>query len=478
MASTNLSEAAPPPPPPPSVSVPPSPKENDLAMIVAPKSRKDLAEVVKELDEYFLKAADAGGLVSALLEAPSCVISSNEGGVLDKIGSYGRSLRPWGSSNSRASSGGFTRFQRSEEASVTHSSTVEKLYAWEKKLYLEVKSCERMREEHEKRVNLLRKQELKGVDYLKVEKNKRDIESLESKMMVAAQAMEATTSEIKRLRESELFPQLLHLVNGLMGMWRNMYECHQVQTHIVQQLSYLTASPLSSPTSDMHRQATLQLELEVDRWYSSFCNLVKSQRDYIHCLTGWLRLSLFQSYHHLEPLSKAQLPSTSNIYSTCEEWYLALDQIPDKVASEGIKSFMTVIHAIVLQQGEEQKQKKRSESASKELDKRVNELRSLESKYGPYSSTERYGDFSTQSTLVMEKRVKVDCLKLKAEDEKAKYEKSSGMTRAMTVNNLQTGFPNVFQALTGFSSVCMQAFEAVLNHHQRTTSQLNLKLLT
>lgn len=77
-----------------------------------------------------------------------------------------------------------------------------------------LQSTERLRDEHVKRVNLLRKQELKGVDYLKVEKNKREIESLESKMMVAAQSMEATTSEITRLRESELFPQLLLLVNG------------------------------------------------------------------------------------------------------------------------------------------------------------------------------------------------------------------------------------------------------------------------
>ena len=38
----------------------------------------------------------------------------------------------------------------------------------------------------------------------------------------------------------------------------------------------------------------------------------------------------------------------------------------------------------------------------------------------------------------MEKRPNVDFLKVKAEEEKAKYEKSSAMTRAMTVNNLQT----------------------------------------
>ena len=77
-----------------------------------------------------------------------------------------------------------------------------------------LQNSERLREEHEKRVSRLRKQELKGVDYVKVEKNKREIERLESKMMVASQAMEATSSEITRLRESELFPQLLDLLNG------------------------------------------------------------------------------------------------------------------------------------------------------------------------------------------------------------------------------------------------------------------------
>jgi hypothetical protein len=64
-------------------------------------------------------------------------------------------------------------------------------------------------------VGLLRKQEVKGVDYLKMEKNKMEIESLESKMLVATQSIETTTTEIIRLRESELFPQLLELVAGL-----------------------------------------------------------------------------------------------------------------------------------------------------------------------------------------------------------------------------------------------------------------------
>lgn len=44
--------------------------QSELAMVVS-RNTKDLVEVIKELDEYFLRAADAGAQVSLLLEVPS-----------------------------------------------------------------------------------------------------------------------------------------------------------------------------------------------------------------------------------------------------------------------------------------------------------------------------------------------------------------------------------------------------------------------
>lgn len=251
-----------------------------------------------------------------------------------------------------------------------------------------------------------------------------------------------------------------------MGMWRSMYESHQVQTHIVQQLKYLNIIPSAEATSEIHRQSTLQLELQVQQWHQSFCNLVKAQRDYIQSLTGWLRLSLFQ--FNKNPLFKAG--QDSKIYKLCEEWHLAADRIPDRVASEGINSLLTVIHAIVVQQTEEHKQKKKSEAAFKELDKKSNELRSVESKYGPYSISEG-------KNPVVEKRAKIEILKAKAEEEKIKHEKSVSVTRSMTLNNLQMGLPHVFQALVGFSSVCMQAFESVYNQAKSMDQEHEVKRL-
>lgn len=48
---------------------------SDLAMVVS-RNTKDLVEIIKELDDYFLKAAEAGGHVSMLLEVPTTGFSN------------------------------------------------------------------------------------------------------------------------------------------------------------------------------------------------------------------------------------------------------------------------------------------------------------------------------------------------------------------------------------------------------------------
>ncbi|KAK4368149.1 hypothetical protein RND71_011941 [Anisodus tanguticus] len=444
---------------------------SELAVVVSTKG-KDLVEIIKELDEYFLNAAEAGGQLSLLLEVPNCAFSEPRSS--DKLmspfsWSFGGSSR-WNGIGRFCDEPMNKAINGANNAKASHCSTVERLYAWEKKLYLEVKHAEALKLEHEKKGAHARKLEMNRADYVKTEKAKKEVEKLESQMMVASQAIETTSAEIIKLRESELYPQLVDLVKGLMYVWRSMYECHHVQTHIVQQLKYLNAVPSTYPTSEIHRQSTLQLELELEQWHLSFCNLVKSHRDYIQSLTGWLRLSLFQLGNN--PVHKTNQDNA--VYSLCEEWHLAVNNAPDKVASEGINSLLTVIHAIVVQQSEELKQKRKSEMAFKELDKKSSELRSLEFKYGPYSIPD--SSSSTRSkNPVTGKRAKVDAIKTKAEDEKAKYDKAVSVTRAMTLSNLQMGLPHVFQAVTGFANVWTHAFESVYNQAKNTDQVHDMK---
>lgn len=115
-----------------------------------------------------------------------------------------------------------------------------------------------------------------------------------------------------------------HFYSSLMQMWRTMYECHQVQNHIAQQMSHLSIHPSTEPTTDYHRQATVQFEAEVTSWYNTFCNLLTSQREFVHALNQWVRLTDFLP-------NNSPTNSTSEIYALCEEWQLAVERLPDKV---------------------------------------------------------------------------------------------------------------------------------------------------
>ncbi|KAE8715925.1 flavanone 3-hydroxylase [Hibiscus syriacus] len=330
---------------------------SELAMVVS-RNTKELVEMVKEVDGYFLKAAGAGSHLSLLLEVSNSNFSAQSKGA-GKVYNYSCNLTP--------TSWTWNCNQRTEGI---------------EKLGEDQNNAEAIKIEHEKRVAHLRKLEVKRADYMKTWKAKKEVEKLESQMMVASQAIETL---LLKSSDSENQSFILSFSSLLMCMWRSMYEIHQVHTHIVQQLKCLNFIPSTEP-SEIHRQSTLLLEMQVQQWHLSFCYIVKAQRDYIQSLAGWLRLSLFQ--------------------------------IPDKVASDGIKSFLTVINAIVVQQAEKHKQKKKTDSAFKDFEKKAAELRSLESKFSPYSVLESNKD------PVAEKRTKVDLLRAKAEEEKNKHEKS------------------------------------------------------
>lgn len=54
---------------------------SELAMVVS-RNSKELVEIVKEVDEYFLKAADAGSQLSVLLEVSNSNFSNqSKGGI-------------------------------------------------------------------------------------------------------------------------------------------------------------------------------------------------------------------------------------------------------------------------------------------------------------------------------------------------------------------------------------------------------------
>lgn len=107
-------------------------------------------------------------------------------------------------------------------------------------------------------------------------------------------------------------------------MWKIMHECHQSQTLISQQLSKLNDNHNTILSSEYHHQATIQFESEVSYWYTSFCKLVKSQREYVGTLSKWIKRTNCLREGH-------ESGDHSSIRTICEQWELGLDGLPDKV---------------------------------------------------------------------------------------------------------------------------------------------------
>ena len=140
------------------------------------------------------------------------------------------------------------------------------------------------------------------------------------------------------------------------------------------------------------------------------------------------------------------------------------------MASEAIKSFINVVHVISAKQSEELKIKKRTESASKELEKKASSLRNIERKYYQSYSTVGFGlpdsgpdnghGLDARDPLT-EKKLELGACQRRVEEEMLKHSKAIEVTRAMTLNHLQTGLPGVFQALTSFSALFTESLQTV-----------------
>lgn len=154
----------------------------------------------------------------------------------------------------------------------------------------------------------------------------------------------------------------------------------------------------------------------------------------------------------------------SCLYQVLTQFFTFLFSLPClQVASEAIKSFLSAIQSIVLQQEEELTLRKKTDKIEKKLQRELSSLSEMEMKLEGNFNLEDGNSLLTPKHPLTLKRAKVEALKKRVNEEKAKYLNSIRVTRAMTLNNLRTSLPHVFQALMGFSSAYTQSLEAILS---------------
>ncbi|XP_021725341.1 uncharacterized protein LOC110692622 [Chenopodium quinoa] len=437
----------------------------DRPMVVWRK-RKTLSGIVKELDDYFLKASAGGKEIAVLVDMSTSNISLHHD-LKGKKGKENNSARlsslPLNLS-ARSLQVAKDDLEPSTPTEVTepckpgaHCITLEKIYAEEQTLYAAVREEEMVKVEHKRKSLSLRKLEDDNGELDKIEKTRSAVENLQSDIVRLQESVKRTSASILTIIDKELHPQLIALLTGLIQMWKTMNECHQVQFQISQQV-LLLISHNTEPITENHREAAMQLEGGVSFWYNSFCRLTKSQRDYIESLCKWIQLT------DCAIDGENQNCCPSEVRALCQNWLLALDRLPAQVVSEAIKSFLKVIRSIRLQQQEEFNLKKKVDKLERKWLKELESLSEIEKKL---QVSNRFADMESGLSLkhpLSVKRAKIGDLQKMHENEKARYLSSIQISRAMTLSKLQKSLPHVFEKLTEFSNACKQFFETVLNH--------------
>ncbi|PNX97469.1 hypothetical protein L195_g020698, partial [Trifolium pratense] len=133
-----------------------------------------LMQILGSLDDHFLKASETAQQVSKMLEATRLHYHSNFADNRGHIDHSARVMRviTWNRSFKGVSNGEGGKDDFDSEDYETHATVLDKLLAWEKKLYEEVKQGELMKFEYQRKVAILNKQKKRGASVESLGKTK------------------------------------------------------------------------------------------------------------------------------------------------------------------------------------------------------------------------------------------------------------------------------------------------------------------
>ncbi|XP_077231229.1 protein ALTERED PHOSPHATE STARVATION RESPONSE 1-like [Tasmannia lanceolata] len=464
-------------------------EQKGLTVIDTPVRERELLDALKDVEDHFIRAYHSGKDVSRMLEANRVNFQSGLEEIKENSSKLIHAIT-WHRSTSQSSSYKSHLASSSKEAtwseyknelfddcggmeSGSHSSTLGRLYAWEKKLYDEVKAGDRTRRAYERKCSQLRNQDARGDDSRTVDKTRAAVKDLYTRIWVAIRTAESISKRIQNLRDEELQPQIIELLKGLVKIWKVMLESHETQNQIMFEVKTFTCNSYGWFSDDSHRHAIIQLEAELQNWRTCFNNYIAAQKSYVEALSGWLSKFIVPEVEFYSRDRSSILPyrvGAPPLVVICHDWLNSLGKLPDNAVAYSIKSFSKDIRTLWVQQGEEQQQKKKVDSLAKELDRRVlafqrTENRVLESKLSELKSEP---DVRQGVEYLAGRKDLLDMFRNRLESEKAKYHNCMQETQRVMLNGFQTGLSSVFESLTEFSKASLNMYSELVTYSEKS----------
>ncbi|CAI9787044.1 unnamed protein product [Fraxinus pennsylvanica] len=350
------------------------------------------------------------------------------------------------------------------------SSTLDKLYAWEEKLYKEVKEEEKLRVMYEKQCKRLKGLDEKGADSGKIEATQAAIRRSLTRLKVSIKAIDAISSRIHELRDKELQPQITELIHGLIRMWKSMLRCHQKQFQAIMESKLRRLRANTGFRTDSNLRATAELEMELREWCERFNDWIGTQKSYVESLNGWLLRCL--QYEPEEtpdgpvPYSPGRLGAPP-IFVICNDWNQAMEAISEVRVANTMNTFASSLRQLWEKQNEEQRQRLKADFVSKDFEK---QLRTHRTERGRMELEHHTKSDKTSLSMVPSEngvlpsddlKVDLDSMRQRVADERIKHKDAIKLVHDAASSSLQGGLVPIFKALENFTSEALKAHEHV-----------------
>ncbi|GJN04847.1 hypothetical protein PR202_ga22422 [Eleusine coracana subsp. coracana] len=271
---------------------------------------KDFVSSMKDIETRFIRAAEAGNEVSRMLETKKIRLDVRQQNHLPP-----------------------DLCQHFESAAIVISYSI--------------RASENVRKAYDEKCYLLRRQFARGLNAQLIDKTRAIVKDLHSRVSVAIQAVDAISKRIEKIRDEELQPQLVELIQGLIRMWKAMLECHHKQ-FITITLAYHVKTSTSVQQGEHHRQAAMHLLNEMDCFSSSFKIWITAHKSYVEALNAWLQKCVLQPRQdRRRRRRKVSFPPrqavSPPIFILCRDWLAMMESLPTDELCKSIKDVMQLI---------------------------------------------------------------------------------------------------------------------------------------
>ncbi|GFP89816.1 hypothetical protein PHJA_001125400 [Phtheirospermum japonicum] len=442
--------------------------------VSSPRGTRDLKEVVAEIRDEFETAASYGKEVAMMLEVgklpyqPSflkVILSQILYPIYPSLSSRdppSMQSAKLASKTMKLAKSYFDDVGKDENSQACNlSSTLDKLYAWEKKLYKEVKDEEKLRIMYEKQCKKLKYLDQEGAESSKIDAARASIRRLLTKLDVSVKAIDAISIRINKLRDEELQPQVAELIHGLIRMWKAMLKCHQKQFQAVMESKMRRLKANTSLQTDPTLRATTELERELRAWCERFNEWIAFQKSYAESLNDWLLHCLqYESEETPDgpvPYSPGHLGAPP-IFVICNDWHQAMKAVSEARVANAMNTFAMSLRQLWEKQDEEGRQRLKAEYLSKDYEKQLRQQHT-EGK-GKTGLSVVPTDHSGVSRLD-DLKVDLDSMRQKLTEERVKHKDAMKLVHDAASSSLQGGLVPIFKALEVFTSEALKAHEHV-----------------